>query len=132
MMRTIALVVAVGSLTACEAFMPPPPRAVPEPAPSGKAQLEPQEIDRGLQPVRDALSMCVDWYAGGKPEATLDIDPSGRVTTVAVGKVLNISEKKCIERDLKMARFPAFTGPAMRVVRVIEGAPAPPDGGAKG
>ena len=112
--------------------MPPPPRVVPEPGPSGKAQLDEQDLARAIEPVREAIGMCIDWYkAEGKPEAVIDIDPSGRVTAVAVGKILNFTERRCIERDLKMARFPAFTGPPMRVTRIVSGPPVP-DAGAKG
>ena len=129
-MRAIALLLLSCGL-GCEATMPPPPRAVPEPPPSGKAQLDDKDLDRGIEPLREALGLCIDWYAGGKPEAILEIDPSGRVTAASVHRIINVTEKRCIERDLKMAHFPAFTGPAMRVVRMIEGPPVL-DGGEKG
>jgi hypothetical protein len=105
----------------CEATMPPPPPQLPAPPASGKAQLDDADIERALAPAREWIALCQEWFhvAGARAEAILDIDPSGRVTNATVHRIVNLSQRRCIERDLRLIPFPAFTGPPMRVVRVF-------------
>lgn len=115
--RIAAAFVLSASLAACEATMPPPPPAQPTPAPSGKAQLDDADIERTLAPLRQAIDACIDQYkAEGRPEAIVVIAPSGSVKSADIYQIYNVSERRCLERDLRAARFPAFTGAEMRVV----------------
>jgi hypothetical protein len=116
-----ALVLFAVVAAGCEATMPPPPPAIPAPPPSGKPQLDDADLERALAPAREWIALCQEWFhvAGARPEAVIDIDPSGRVTGAAVHRIVNLSQRRCIERDLRLIPFPAFTGPPMRVVRVF-------------
>jgi hypothetical protein len=119
---SMALVVA-----ACEATMPPGPVNVPVPPPSGKAQLDDADIQAAKVPLKEAIEACIVKYQDdGKAEAMLTVDPTGNVTDVSVHHLLNITQKKCLARAARAAKFPAFTGPAMKVVWSMTKAPPPP------
>ncbi len=127
-MRVRALLCLPLLLAACEATMPPPPGAVPEPAPSGKAQLDESDLAVGVLPVQKAMDDCISLYrANGTPEVSMVIEPNGRPSSVKIYRIVNFTETRCLERALRAAKFPAFSGPAMRIVRQIVG--NTPDGG---
>ncbi len=108
--------------------MPPPPGAVPEPPPSGKAQLDEADLAVGVLPVQKAMDACIEQYrASGTPEVSMTIEPNGRPSSVKIHRIINISETRCLERALRAAKFPAFSGPAMVIVRQI--IDSTPDGG---
>jgi hypothetical protein len=125
----LPLVFAAFGLAACEATMPPAPRAVPEPPPSGKAQLDDADVTRGIAAVQESIDACIDQYrASGTPEAMIEIEPTGRVASAKVYRVVKFSERRCLERAVRATRFPSFAGAPMRVVRTIA-ATAVTDGG---
>jgi hypothetical protein len=105
------------SLLACEATMPPPPPAIPAPPPSGKAQLEEADILAAQVPLRESIDACVAQYQDdGKAEAILMVSPAGDVIDVSVHNLINFTQKRCLKRAARAAKFPVFTGPPMRVV----------------
>ena|SRR5579871_994235 len=104
-------------LAACEATMPPPPAEVPAPAPSGRAQLDDADLKKAMEPLREGMKACIDAYRDpGKPEAIVKIAPTGKVEEAKIYQIYNLSERRCLLRAVRMARFPAFEGPAMTVV----------------
>ena len=92
--------------------MPPPPRNVPIPPPSGAAQLDQAEIDRSLIPIEEGLASCVRQYRDyGGISARIVIVATGEVASAEVMGGFNWMQRRCFLRDVRMARFPSFSGP---------------------
>jgi hypothetical protein len=78
-------------------------------------QLEPGDIQRGMAKIRDKVASCYRQFnVPGMVNVTLAINPSGRVSTAQVtGKFSGTPTGSCIERAVRSAIFPRFSGPAM-------------------
>src|SRR5262249_16637970 len=77
--------------------------------------LKPGDIQRGMMQIHPRVQACYERFkVPGMVNVTVSINPSGRVSTAQVtGKFAGTATGVCIERAVKSAEFPRFSGPAM-------------------
>jgi len=78
-------------------------------------QLRVGDIQRGMAAIKGKVQACYARFdVPGMVNVTLSINPNGRVGTAQVtGKFFGTETGICVERAVKSARFPTFSGPAM-------------------
>ena len=126
-LRRRALQPTAASITA-ELYRQKPPvmtiRALPaqetaastEAVPTSLAQAKRQDVQNGLERVRDQLVACA---AGrhGTVSARVTIAANGRVNySLIEGAFVGTPEGSCMARALRSATFPPFEGPSLKVV----------------
>jgi TonB family protein len=97
-------------------WLPAPPRNA-RPRPPPEQGLQPDNIQRGLATIKDALAACAARHATrGMVRVEITVAPEGRVTSATVvGTFAGTSVGACVAGAVRLARFTPFKGPAQSV-----------------